>query len=410
MDKKYLYILLIFVIALGLRLWGAGSFMTVDEENWMVRSAGFYHEMAAGNPGGTFLTTHPGATAMWLIGGGEVLQEKRVGMQVASDNLIYFRKAAVLPMVLATSFLIGLAVWLLDKKWGLTVSVTAGLLLAADPYLVGMSQIAHLDALQSLLMLDSLLAWLVYWQRKKYLYVAAAGILAGLALGTKMVLAFWLWPVFLLIAVAAMGKNISKSWLGVVAALGTVTGMAVLVLFIIWPALWVKADVSSSITRDISTVITDEHVALEAGSDPIAPITFYGRTWLGRVTPYNQILALGTLVAIFILWRKRRMTPDVLWLWFYALGYLLLVTYAAKKGDRYALPALVVMPALAGWTAAIAAQALGQRIKSPRVRAGMAAVAVMAVVAVPLLWSPYAIAYSNEFFPNIRPLSQQGWG
>jgi len=73
MSKKVLIPVAIFVLALLLRLPGIGGFMTVDEGNWMVRSAHFYDELLAGNPGGTFLTTHPGSTAMWIIGAGETI-------------------------------------------------------------------------------------------------------------------------------------------------------------------------------------------------------------------------------------------------------------------------------------------------------------------------------------------------
>jgi len=70
MNGKNAVLLGIGCVALFARLWGIGSFMTVDEENWMIRSAEFWQKLASGDPGGTFLTTHPGATAMWLIGAG----------------------------------------------------------------------------------------------------------------------------------------------------------------------------------------------------------------------------------------------------------------------------------------------------------------------------------------------------
>lgn len=419
--------LVIGCLSLLLRLPGLGEFMTVDEENWMLRSAEYWDVLLAGNPGGTFLTTHPGSTVMWLVGAGETLQEQRLGFQVHSSNLQHFRKAATAPVVVVSAILIAVIVWLLGYLWTLEAAGIAGLLLAADPYLLGMTQIAHLDGLQALLMLASLLAFFRFvWWSPRWRWLVVAGGLLGLAMGVKLVLAFWLLPIMVGVALMQWGIRNGR-WRMSVRVVGFVTGMAALVFFAGWPALWVKDDVGHSITRDVGTVITDEHVALSATvDDPIAPISFYGRTVLGRTTPYVQILSVGTVVLLVILssrfllaWRsfgsfdRHHISTQVwviAWLLLYGLGFLVLITLAAKKGDRYALPALVVLPVVAGWAVSIVVEVVRQRFAQMRqwlvpASGGL----IVAVIAVALL-TPYPSAYNNPFFPNIRPLSQQGWG
>ena len=61
--KMMLMAALVAMLALALRWPGLGSFMTVDEEQWMLRSGDFWHQLFRnGNAGGTFMSTHPGAT------------------------------------------------------------------------------------------------------------------------------------------------------------------------------------------------------------------------------------------------------------------------------------------------------------------------------------------------------------
>ncbi len=66
-SKQLIAAVLLGLLAFSLRFPGAGSFTTVDEFNWMGRSQTFWHELFVDRDiGGTFVTSHPGATATWL--------------------------------------------------------------------------------------------------------------------------------------------------------------------------------------------------------------------------------------------------------------------------------------------------------------------------------------------------------
>ncbi|MFH1354147.1 MAG: glycosyltransferase family 39 protein [bacterium] len=415
-GKKVIAVVALGLLALVVRLPGLGEFMTVDEENWMLRSGTFWHELfRLSDPSGTFLTTHPGATTMWLTGTGVFWQEARLGFDIDTSNLRYFRLAATLPLALATSVLIGLATWLLVRllNWG--VAAMAGLLLAVDPYLTGMSQVAHLDALLALFMLASMLAFFVGKRGQKLQYLVLAGVMAGLAMGTKFLPALWLWLFFALVLIFQQPRQQVFSRL--LRALGFMFGVAALTLYVTWPALWVSDDFMRSFNRDVPAIITQEHVALELSQDPIEPESFYLRTMLGRSTPFVLLLTVGMLVSAARFWMRKREVPQAAWLFVYAIGFLVLMTLAAKKADRYAMPALVVLPVLAGWGFAIAWQIIrsrsfGNRIFSSLIpRPGpLVVLVILLLITQVLAWSPYAIAYNNPYLPNIRPLPQQGWG
>jgi 4-amino-4-deoxy-L-arabinose transferase-like glycosyltransferase len=421
--------LFIACVALALRLPGLGGVMTVDEENWMLRSAEYYDELLHGDFGGTFLTTHPGSVPMWLIGAGEAVQEIRVGFPPEDLNLLHFRKAAVLPMMLAAAMMIGLITLLLARLFSWPAAAAAGLLLAAEPYLVGMTRIAHLDGLQGLLMLGSLLAFLLATRTARFHVREGllAGILLGLARGFKRILAVWLLPVFSLVLIAKAVQG--APWSFGIRALGFVVGAASLVFWLSWPALWFKDDIGRSLARDYTTVVTDEHVAFDAGEDGIAPVSFYLRTMAGRLTPHVQLLVVGSLVvsSSYLVARIRRglqkdtnyqlLTTDyknIGWLFLYSIGFLILITVAAKKADRYAMPAIVAGPVIAGWAAVQAYKVVSSRYLVSRTGRYMLRATIyillIAVILVPVVWMPHTLAYNNPFFPNVRPLSQQGWG
>ncbi len=412
----------IVILTLGLRLAGIGSFMTVDEENWMVRSGGFWHNLfQKHDAGGAFMTTHPGATLMWISGAGIYAQEARVGFDVDTSNLTFFRKAATVPVVIVISILTGIVVWLLAQIFGMRIAAISGVLLATEPYLVGMSQVVHMDMLLALFMLISVLAfWHVrhqifgVWGKKVTIYLVLSGIAAGLAFGTKLLPALWLF-VFFAVAMLGTGWFQKQSWYNLFHTLirtgGFLFGIAVFTLYIIWPVLWFTPDVFRSFNKDVPSIITDEHVAIEISEEPIAPQSFYVRTLLGRTTPYILLITVGSLVAMFLpAWKRYR--GDTFAFAVYILGFLLLITFVAKKADRYAVPALSMLLIIAGIGLSGAWQFMQWKfhIQSLKARIAIYAILGLAVMAVPFLWAPYTIAYNNPVFPNIRPLSQQGWG
>ncbi len=427
-NKKFLFLkkpivaaVFIVLLAVLVKLPGGGDFMTVDEENWMIRSATFWHELfRQRDPGGTFLTTHPGATTMWLSGAGIFLQEARLGFDIDTSNLRYFRKAATLPMILATSVLSGIIFSLFFKLTSKREAWWAVLILILSPYLLGMSQITHLDVLLSLFMLASVLSLIIYTREGKQKYLFLAGLFGGLVLATKGFAAMPLvifWIVLLAFWVFWFKRGRPRDFLrDTLFVLGT----AVVIFYLVWPALWVKQGLGDYAQRDVTTIISDEHVELEQSSDSINPWSFYLRTVLSRLSLFTLVLSTGMgvlLIKRFWVGKEKGSSKGfyksrayiILTLFLFVAIQLLVVTLVARKADRYALPSLVALIFLAGWGWGIVMDLWGQRKTKKKLRIVVAISVVGLFVVQTLLWSPHCIAYTNGYF-DIRPLSQQGWG
>lgn len=411
-TKHLLVAIVIGGLALAVRLPGAGSFMTADEENWMIRSGEYYHNLfRKHDTGGAFMTTHPGATGMWLIGGGIALQEQRLGIDIDTGNRAQFRRAAVLPIVAATSLMIAIIGFLLVELRGVRDALIAGGLLAVQPYLTGLSQIAHLDALLALFMVATLIAFLVWAKAGGQRWLAIAGIFAGLALGTKLLPALWLFVVIGLYLLYRLARR-KISWSRVVRIAGFFFGIAVVTFYIVWPALWRTADVGRSFEKDVPSVITDSHVEFELAEEPIQPATFYFRAIAGRTTPIILLLVAAAGIGEIIHITRKRTITQTGWLLIYAIGFLALITFVAKKGDRYGLPAFAALPLIAGFEVARLAQYIPARgmLATWKTQIAGAVIGIL-LLTTTLSWSPYAIAYASPLFSqDIRPLSQQGWG
>jgi len=251
-------------------------------------------------------------------------------------------------------------------------------------------------------------------------------------MATKLMPVVWL-VVFMGVVLGRDG--LTRGWLrGSIRAGGLVLGLAVVVFYLVWPALWVKTNLDDYYQKDVVSVATQEHIAQADSNDPIAPATFYFRTVLGRTTPLVLFIAVGVVVvaikgvvvsAVFKHFvgemgrhnkqRNRNMyvrASTVGWLLVYVVGYLLLITLAAKKADRYALPALVVLPVLAGVGFTIVWRMVKEKMKLLEGKGRRVAVVLVVgalVILQPVGWMPYTLAYNSDVFA-VRPLSQQGWG
>ena len=416
LSRRALVVIVLIGVALALRLPGIGETMTVDEYNWMYRSATFWHKLQAGDVKGTFITTHPAATVTWLSGAGIVWQEKALQQGLSDENLRHFRAYAIAPIVLAAVATLALIGLLLMRLWGTFVGGLMAWWLVVDPYVVGMTKVVHPDALLGLFMLATLLAalWYLRHRARRWLWITAG--LLSLSLATKLIPTMWLLLALAVIAVVSqLRSRVWPNWRTMIAEIIMIILIAAALFAIMWPTILSVPDLQLGyLIRDAENIITQEHVALSVSADPINPNSFYGRSFLGRVTPYTQLLVLVALVLLVLkkgaVAGQRGSQITIWWLLLYAVGFLVLITLASKKADRYALPALVVFPLIAGWALAQVIRLLGQRSHLfARWRTVIVFAGIVALVAIPLAWAPHAVAYNNPLF-EVRPLSQQGWG
>lgn len=396
------------LLALGLRWYHLGDFMTADEAVWMLRSGDFWHKLEKLDPAGTFETTHPGATVSWLAGAGIVWQEYRLGQAIDTSNLALFRRAALIPLVIFNSFLIGLIAWLLWRlKPGLSAFLAA-VFLAADPYLVGLSQVIHLDALLALFMLASALAFGNFMANRNWRYLSLAAVLTGGALATKTLPALWLWLFIGIVLIWSWLRQRARGLNNSLRIGAYYFGLSVITFALLWPALWAKHDnLDQYVARDTQSIISDEHVVAES-SDLRGGFSFYITSLAGRSSGLAYLGIIG-IVIVFLMSSLKKERLSLVAAIVYAVGFLVIISLAAKKGDRYALPALAALPIMSGWAVGLV-MSKASILQDRRLRVSLALFIVMAAIALPLAWLPDAVAYNNILFQNIRPLHQQGWG
>jgi 4-amino-4-deoxy-L-arabinose transferase-like glycosyltransferase len=369
--NRWLLPTLIFLVALLPRLAPLGHYVTPDEPAWVYRSFRFGQALSRGDLSALPATGHPGVTTMWLGALGLQIHRWLAPEQAAThlewldglaglspDSPAAFRHLAFfLPggrVLVALSTSLGLvAVFALARRlWGKTAASLGALLLALDPFLAGHSGLLHLDGLLATTMTLSALAALLALAppRAPYRWIVLSGLLGGLALLTKTpggVLAPF---VGLLLLVAVLTRRLS--WRQALIALALWALAAGLTCLALYPALWAEPLATLRSMLDIG----GRHV-----EGALRPIFFHGRytydpglafyavVWLFRLSP---LVLMGLPLALLTELRRpglRRLALVALTL--LALGFGLFVTLAAKKHDRYLLPAFPPLTLIAalGW-------------------------------------------------------------
>ncbi|MGH2794093.1 MAG: ArnT family glycosyltransferase [Actinomycetota bacterium] len=375
-STRALIALGIAIASLAVRAPTLDRALTIDEKLWIERSDRFVDAFGDLRFGDAIETGHPGVTTMWVAG----LAQRTLP---AGADLRDRYERARLGMGIATTGLVVLIWWLAGLIFGGAVGALAGFLLALDPFLVAHGRVVHLDGLLALLMVASVLALMAALRDDDRRMLLLSGALGGLSLLTKQ-------PAVYLILVAAV--LLWRDGGGIRARLLRWLIPAAVVVFVLWPVLWVRP----------------WHAAgqmLGGGGAAVTETTSSG-FFLGRQVDdpgpqfYPVALALRSSELILpaaigaIVWAVRRRREDpgrsAVRLLLFALGFLVLMSIAPKKGDRYGLPSLVAVDL-------VVAVALWQLFRSKaRVVVGSALAAMLSLHAAPALWlHPYELAHFN---------------
>lgn len=378
--------LLIFFLSLLARSAALGRYITPDEPTWVYRSLQFREALLAGNWGGTLVAGHPGVITTWLGALAMSLQmlfsaesrEAYVWLAkiafLTPDNVEAFKRLALfldggrLVVMLVNSLGIAGIYLLVKRLWGDRAALLTGVFLALDPFLAGLSGLLHVDGLSATFVTLSLLSLAIAVRpretgpgtRRALVWPALAGLLAALAVLSKT-------PTLLLLPISGLAllwplvrdRRMSMRgrltlFFGRSIAWGVAFLAAMLILF---PALWVSpaavlGTVGGSANRHLDEALRETfflgNVAFVHGP------AFYPIVLLWRLSPlvWLALLALGILIAT----RKRATEPaarpdvfSILILAAWVCLFLVLITLAAKKFDRYILPvvpAILVLAAL----------------------------------------------------------------
>ena len=431
---------LVFTLALALRLLALGRYVTPDELIWVYRSVLFREAILASNWAGTLVAGHPGVATTWL---GSAAMTAQMLLQPASrevytwitqlayltpDNMAAYQHLYVFlnggrfTVAAVNSAGVVAVFWLARELLKGRIALIAALLLALDPFLGGLSGLFHVDGLMATWSILSLLALALgvglgrrpQGDKRRLVWLAISAAAAALAVLSKS-------PALILLPVVAFallsllwreGDVVFSRRLLLVLGGGLLwIGVFVLVLLLLYPALWsspmaVLSTSGGNAGRHVEEALRPTFFLGDTAYDQGA--LFYPLALLWRISP----LVLGGLILLLIysLARprlRRRDGQTVLLLALWALLFLAAITFAAKKFDRYLLP---VIPALAV-LAAIALAENGER----RSR-GLQALLLVLVIAQGLMLAtslPYLLSAYNPLAGG--PLTAQyvlplGWG
>ena len=419
---------LLFLLAVVARLVGVTLFITPDEDNWMRRTGNFAQGLRDGDLRRTYQSGHPGVTTMWvaLLGTGpEVARLAGVTVQdhpvTREPGFMDLMVRARYGMIVANALLLIAIVALAWRLMGLWPAFLGGVILALDPFVVAHTQVVHVDGLSAGFMTVAMLAAGVYWWgggRPGYLVLCGAA--TGLAILTKapsLVLG-------LLVPIVALSAPLFDRtrwpWMRILRSL-VVTGLvAVAAIVLLWPSFWVQP---------IDTVTRAVRFTLDTSSEHRPGNFFLGQPvadpgpWYYPVAVMFRLspLALAGLVSLGVLLPPRNLRRPTVLLLIFIAGFVLFLSLASKKLDRYMLPTFPALDLLAGvglWTLAswIAPYLMDGRL-SQVARRTIAAVAVAALIvghAIPLaMVAPYPLAYYNPLVgggPAAGRVLLVGWG
>lgn len=447
----------LFFLALLPRVFGLGHFLTPDENLWIGRAAGFIDALSRGDLAGTFQVGHPGVTTRWTAGIAMLLQylpgvawkqgQFWLGQQPITeipDHLMDVLVATRLPTVLLFSGLVVAVYFLARRLVGSETALLGAVLLAFDPFGLAISRVIHHDALCTVFMTVSVLAfaaWLPGTQRR---WLVVSGAAAGLACLSKATAVF-LGPAVLLIGFGyPVSRRFAIPWKRLILGLLLWGIIAAVVFVVLWPAMWVdpvgtvRGVIEKATGYAASPHERDNFFMGQLQPDP-GPL-FYPLATAFRLTP---VTLTGLLLSVVALWQGLRRRAEAsehdhaLWLlafWGYVVLFTAMMSVGAKKFDRYLLPVFPFLDLLAaaGWLVVVrwvvgrvgalhARTASGKRSSVFGIRPALAGTvfvpALVGLLALQALSSlpayPYYLTAYNPLLGGIRQAARVllvGWG
>jgi 4-amino-4-deoxy-L-arabinose transferase-like glycosyltransferase len=432
--------LILFITALLPRLVALERYITPDELIWVYRSVQFREAILDGRLSETLVAGHPGVTTTWL---GAIALSLQTLFSPASqesyrwifqlpflmpDNvtayirLAEFLSASRVLVVLVNSLGIVLIYLLVRRSWGVTAAIICGLFLAFDPFLIGLSGLFHVDALSATFATLSLVILGTAFDRRRdqrrYLWLAASGAAAGLAILTKTP-ALILLPVIGLALLVAWWRQrdapMRIRFRGILTDGLLLGGVALITIWLLYPALWVSpmsvlSTVFGSANRHLDEALRETFFMGQVAFDH-GPV-FYPVVLLWRLSPVIW-LALIPLAALMIdaIRNKGLKAPrgiGLVWLLLlWSVTFIIAITPAAKKFDRYILPIVPALLLLAGYVWAIWGQC------RPRVARWVLPAIIAIQVGFWMVFAGYPLAAYNPLVGGPRTAKAVlpiGWG
>jgi hypothetical protein len=191
-------------IAFALPRWEElDRMVTPDEPIWLARSANFYEALSSRDWPSTYQYAHPGVPVMWAGAIGYFLAARDypadVGMQITQrqnyiaavleqagydplDVLVATRQV----LIVFATITFALAFWYALRLLGLPEVLLGFLLIALEPYGIGLGKLLHVDAMAALFFLLATITMLIYIHRgHRKIDLLICGVASALAILTR---------------------------------------------------------------------------------------------------------------------------------------------------------------------------------------------------------------------------------
>ena len=359
---------MIFAVALLTRLLRSDVPINVDEATWIGRGVQFFSALINNDLAHTYLRHHPGVTNMWLIGsalslrcllrGGSPFSELSRQSAYLLDHMsmleVFTTVRSLFALVTAASVT---GIYLLSRRlFGSAVALIGIAILLLEPFFLAYQRSITTDANQANFTWLALLAFLLYLHhahrsdRGARRWLLISGVCYGLAVLSKIpallsLPVLVLWALFLNANLKTRGSKLH--WLRLLGDLLLWGLLAMAVIFLLWPALWVDLPGTlSSLYTGLGNEL-EGHFQFLLGQPTHSPgVAFYPLVLLFRLSP---LLLLGTLLGLLslLLPALRHRLPDTASLLVITLNLIIVLialSSNATKMDRYIVP---LIPGLA---------------------------------------------------------------
>lgn len=359
--------LLLLTVALVPLLYPVEAMQSDERKHWYHRSYRFLEALKVQNWAATVQTEHPGVTTMALGAIGHAVQNR---INIARTNP-FTEQLELLrtPVKITNALIVPLAFAAMLMLWDRRLALIAALLWAADPYLRWYSRLLHIDAMSAGFMGLSLLLLLIAFRTQarstesdplpsvRWGWLIAAAVVGGLAALTRFPSFFMVGMagIITLVRWATYRQQITPRRFALQIALPVVVftlGM-IITWTALYPAMWTNRSAIIDETlhgfdNAASAHRSGNYFLGQATGDP--GVLFYPVALIVRVSPLVLIGLLLLIPALRSTTNGQPITRQTLTiLLLYIVFYMIVLTIASKKFDRYLLPIFPALFVLAGW-------------------------------------------------------------
>jgi len=323
---------------------------------------------------------------------------------------------------------------LIRSLWGAEIAVLSLILIALDPFYLGLSRFLHTDAVLTSLMTLSLLSLLASMRRRAFnsqrvTLLLVSGAAGGLAAFQKTPAGFLVPFVVLLLSVDLIRRRPSREGLSRAMRALVLWGLAAAIAYAgAWPAMWsdpvgtVRKVLGMATRYAVEGHTPGNYFLGEPVHDP--GWLFYPVAALFRLSPLVLVGIVASLVRFGTEGIDERHSFDLLALLSYSALFAFFISLGDKMFDRYLLPVFpaLAIAAAAGllWSVKALWTWVQRRVRGlpsgfpTRYAVGAVVMVTLAVQAAMLfLHHPYYITYYNPLLGGPRQAQRallMGWG